>query len=553
MSGLVIKDLHQGMNLRDPAIDIAVGEVGETLGCDFSTPGEIRPMREPLLAWTMPEDIQDAHIVWLETTQYLFTTHADGLRVTSATGGTLLINASFTGLFKVLAINGAYVFLSNVTTNIKWKPSYGAATYQMGLNTPPAAPTLSSGGAGSLSGSFWVAYAYENDLFNYGAYTDYSTKLALTNEKLVISNLVPDTDSQTIKRRLAIVGGGGDTPMVYYLKDNTSTSVTIDSSDITAMVDEELYFNNHPPPVGIKDMRLWSGRIFLVTGDNKLYYSVSLIYEAFPYLNYRAMSADEQLQQVAVVGQAIATRGLGGEYLTQLVSYSTDYWQDHQGAHLGAVTSRLLINDISNIQVYASRSGLYGNTVGPYLPKINVAIVNQQKTKGNPEKIFGDYIADRAYLYFEDIDGVDRVMRIDYRLLRPVAHYVANFKPSCIFADRFNQKVYYALGTYIYEFDAGEAPMDTKLIIPENLMGFDGEKDFGPLNYELETSSLSMQIIMDRQIKPEVLTLPTAVRERDPISLPPLIGQQMGMILTSTAAEYTIYLPWQVQWAKTNG
>ena len=138
MAQFLIEDLHQGMNLRDPAAVVSPGETGLSMGCDFSVPGEIRPMHDGLLTDTMDEDIQDAHIVYIDTVKYLFTTHADGLRVNN-----VLIDATFTGHFKVLDVNDEYVVLANATLNKKWKPGW-ATTYDWGLNTPPL-PTLTIG------------------------------------------------------------------------------------------------------------------------------------------------------------------------------------------------------------------------------------------------------------------------------------------------------------------------------------------------------------------------------------------------------------------------
>ena len=110
MAQFLIDDLSQGMNLRDPAAVVSPGETGLSMGCDFSVPGQIRPMHDGLLTDTMDAAIIDAHIVYLNEVKYLFTTHSDGLRVNN-----VLIDATFTGLFKVLDVNDEYVVLANAT------------------------------------------------------------------------------------------------------------------------------------------------------------------------------------------------------------------------------------------------------------------------------------------------------------------------------------------------------------------------------------------------------------------------------------------------------
>lgn len=790
MPAAQITDLNLGMNLRDPAAAVAPGETGVSEGCDFSVPGQVRPMRQPVLDQTLPADVQDAVDLYLAGVKYRFTTHTDGLRVsyynTSGAWISILIDASFTGTFKALPINDEYAVLSNITLNRKWKPGW-TATYQWGLNTPPdpvltagvpltkiiddfedlgdwsftgggggaslvadttnvrttglqsmqltcdanetivavrsvaldlsrftvpgdagsqplikfsyfaqdlaavlslkiklscaadekfdkdyyqltvdlggfayvqLAPTTigayssvqgtdqptpwqsnliqdasgawyminpdgtqtllptvtntqvqqyviqaqsrttgSSGqtwtdlkikvsdfarvgntagrdwstitaisiemqasalqaivsfdgwflnGGGNLFGAYWLAVAYQNELGNYGPFTQFVGPVTLEAQKLNISNLTPDTDGQTIKRRFALLGGSLTQSLVSYLEDNTSTSLAY-NEDENALTDVEINFNNKKPPVGIKDMMEWAGQIFCVIGDDKIYYSIPLFYEAFPALNYRIMAEGEQLLQVDVSDQNyVAARGKGREYLTQLTGAGPAFWQTSKGADVGAVGSRLLLKDLAGGRVYASKMGLYisgGGTRGQYLPKINPVI-------HDPSEMFGAMNSDRAYLYFQDQDaktkiaGIDRVMRVDYRLGKAVAHYVGNFKPTAIFADEILGKVYYALGAEIYEFDAGTLPLPTLLTIPEQMCGKAGAKDFVIIDHELSGEAISFSLTLDRVALPGTYALPVAMRESDPVSLPMgTFGNQLGIILSSTTQDFTIFLP----------
>ena len=621
MPNWIIDSLHAGMNLRDEPPQILPGEIQESVGCDFSVPGVIKPMREGLLSWTMPADIMDSHIVYLNQVKYLFTTHADGLRVTTEIL-TKIIDPAFVGVFKILPINDEYVVMSDGTLQVKWKPGW-SATQEWGLNTPPdpalavgtsqsrsigpfetvghyefdvsgitdppavgdtytdsaltvwtilsvdltgvaptiegtitcvgliapaapgnltqvtgagdvviaysastslsnwsvtggtiepdvtlfksgtqsmkmkvnlgstgvakktlsmdltyfstpgdaglyltmllsffaqnlvnvgtivwkfscaadggytsdfyqliiniggystvqlaqngigevtallsqiqetsvspyilngdvspgvtdvqkqydlqtilakvtAASSLSWGdmnvlqsdflrvgtavgrdwstitgvrieltpvngnaevnfddcflGGGNLFGTYWVAVAYQNVLGNYGPYSNFVGPITLSAQPLAITGLTVDSDSQTVKRRLAILGGSLTQPMVAYLENNTATTMNYDDPS-TSLVEVENYFNNRKPPSCV-DMVSWAGKIFMVLGDNTVRFSEPLLFEAFPYKDELVLTEGEQLHQVAVMGSYVAARGKDREHLIQLTGDTPAY------------------------------------------------------------------------------------------------------------------------------------------------------------------------------------------------------------------------------------
>jgi hypothetical protein len=357
---------------------------------------------------------------------------------------------------------------------------------------------------------------------------------------LVISGLTADSDSQTTKRRIALIGGSITEPMIIYLENNTATTLTYNQLD-SALTIIESYFNNKKPPTGIKDMVVLDGRVFLVTGDNNLSYSLPLFYEAFPLSNYRNLADGEQFMQVAVVGSYIAARGKGREYLVQLTGSEPAYWQVTKGAKEGAVSSRFLIEDTEAGQVWASKKGFYASP-GYYLPKINPVVADFSA-------VFGAMVGKKAYLAFEDTGGVSRIMRIDYTLNRPVAHYVENLEPTAVFADPIEGKVYYASGPNIYEFDAGSDPLPVTLTIPEQLCKVAGLKSFVGLYYELTGAALDLALSLDRAAIGGSISLPIRNRGEEIADFPEgTNGGQLGMTLTSTE-DFVLYLPLELEQA----
>ena len=79
-------------------------------------------------------------------------------------------------------------------------------------------------GGGELWGYYQVAVAYQNELGNYGPFTKFTDSIYLEAQQLEIDDLTPDTDGQTTKRRIAIIGGSITQPMIIYLDNNVDTS-----------------------------------------------------------------------------------------------------------------------------------------------------------------------------------------------------------------------------------------------------------------------------------------------------------------------------------------
>jgi hypothetical protein len=249
-----------------------------------------------------------------------------------------------------------------------------------------------------------------------------------------------------------------------------------------------------------------------------------------------------------MLGDHIALRGQDREYLLQLISSNHTTWRIVDGAREGAATPRLFL-DLGKGQVYASPTRLYMSTgsagvEGGYLDKINPAISSYST-------MFGVVVGEKAYLYFEDTGGVDRVLRIDYSLNKPVANYLMNIKPVSIMPDNILGKVYYAYGTSIYQFEGGTGPLPTTLTILHQYCENRRQKTFGPLmSYELDNGPLTATFRVDRQTIDGSYTVPTATAPAEPLTLPNMAGRGLEITLTSTTQDYVLYLPIEIEGAQ---
>ena len=399
----------------------------------------------------------------------------------------------------------------------------------------------------TVTGTYRAAVSYQNELGNYGPYSAYCDAVDITSASLTIGNLVPDTDPQTTARRIAIISSNITDPWVVTLGNNSATTMTY-SEGVTPLEEVELYFNNDKPPAFV-DMIDFNGRIFGVIGDEKGYYSNELFFEAFPAANNLVLGEGEKLFQVDNPDQNyIAWRGKGKEYLTQLTTGGPAYWQTVKGADAGAISPRLLLKDPGGGRVYASQLGIYisgSSARGYYLPKLPFTINDPSQPFGITDfsMVFGAMIPDRAYLYLQDKDGVDWVLRIDYRLGTMIPHFVMSEKPNTIWSDQILERVYFSDGAEVLEFDAGTGPLPVTLTIPEQMGEDAGPKDFIGLDHELEGNPIDFSLTLDRQALSGTYVLPVAMRMTEPVSLPwGTVGNQLGLTLTA-ADEFQLYLP----------
>jgi hypothetical protein len=393
-------------------------------------------------------------------------------------------------------------------------------------------------GGGNLWGTYWVAVAYQNAYGNYGPYSAFAGPIEVEGVPLTISGLTVDSDAQTTKRRIAIIGGSITVPMVHTLADNTTTSLTYNSADSVLTV-EERRWNNQKAPSGCRDIINFQGRIWLVgvpSYKNRLIYSEELYYEAFPYANYRILGEGEDLYQVASVGDYVAARGAGKEYLTYPVGETHLYWRTVDGAPEGAVSSRMLLKLSESEHVYSSRKGFFKSGPNPsyVLQKVGAAV-------GDFTAVRGVQAGQFCYIAFTDTASVTRVLRLDLRLGTIIPHYVANISPGALYTDPVTKTAYYTAGAVTYSFDSASGPLATKLVIPGQFLGNTRLKEFPEILYKLTSGPLTLTMVRDGTADSTTISL--ANNEDEFVSLPHNSVKALGLILESTSQDFVLTLP----------
>ena len=392
--------------------------------------------------------------------------------------------------------------------------------------------SLMLSGGGYPFGNYWFAVSYEDIFGNYGPYSEFAGPVDSTGQQIVISGLTPDTDTNTVARRLAVIGGSMTDPMVFFIGDNTSTSYTYNLED-TALTTIETNFNEDPPGPCM-DM-IWAySRVWMVYQDG-MYYSDLGFYEGFPAANFISLPT-ETLNQIALLqNQYIALRG-NAETLVQVLSSDPTTWAIMPGAREGSASSRFMIDLGGGQHAWITNSVDLTNGVpnymfwqtadSEYLPQIGWAI-------SGATQIFGAQASEFVYMFYTDTSGVPWVLRIDYRQGDPIPHYVSSMTPACIFADPVLKRVYYALGNKIYQFAAAAGPVATSLTIPEQFAKSSKQKSFNAANYDLQNGPLNMQVIRQRQLLSGTYSLPNSALDGDAVSLPAGTGISQGYVFSS--------------------
>lgn len=407
-------------------------------------------------------------------------------------------------------------------------------------------------GGGNPYGTYYFAVAYEDVFGNYGPYSAYTPAITSYGAPIILSGMTPDTDIHTTKRRLAVVGGSITEPMVVLTGDNTSTTYTYNTED-AALSTSEIYFYEDPPPA-CASMVLAGGRIFMVSGPY-LYYSDPFMFEGFPAGNYLMFPSENLVQADILQNQYVAARGYK-EHLVQLVSSDPTQWQAMDGAKFGAESSNFLMDLGGGSHVWAANGRFWQSGDTEYLPEIGYVVSDFSKVFGFQAGLF-------TYLYFKDTSGADWILRIDYRMGTPIAHYVEGLAPSCIFGDPKTLAIYYALGNQIFQFAAGASVLPALLTIPEQFDGKATLKDWQAVQYDLSGGPIGMTLLSERnpfggafgQGTPGQgvygeggYTLPNATIDGDAVSLPMKSSVSLGLQLSSTTQNWKLTLPFKIEY-----
>jgi hypothetical protein len=195
------------------------------------------------------------------TKLYMLNTSGDIELLTLPTGVTLVDDR--TPRFAVLA--GA-VALVNTPTRSLWIDGEGNVEL-LTIDPPTTAPTVAAGGAGSISGTIRVKYAFaiidgDSNIIAQSPWSDPSDPVVVTNDEIDVSDLELSTNEAVNARVIARTLDNGDVYFeAFLLEDNTSTTATLDVADAglpITPIDDEI----ESPPDNLEIIVEWNSRFW---------------------------------------------------------------------------------------------------------------------------------------------------------------------------------------------------------------------------------------------------------------------------------------------------
>lgn len=239
-----------GVNLRKDPLSMADGDVVRSMNADMHLqPGILRPRkgRTALSSTTLPFPVtlvtSQAGTRYQVAGQVLYSNFS-ALISTLGAGSRTTLEA-----FRPLNDTTEWVFVANTALTPLMRKVTGATVRNWGITAPSAAPTLASGGAGSLTGVYGYRYTYCRFVGSALAHESSPSPLGATftaSSNTLSIPVVASSDAQvTHIRGYRTVAGGS-----AYLLDQTisNASTTLTSSIADTALGAAVESDNTPPP-----------------------------------------------------------------------------------------------------------------------------------------------------------------------------------------------------------------------------------------------------------------------------------------------------------------
>lgn len=240
-----------GVNLRQERLRLSDGDIAKAINADLHThPGTLllRLGRSRQFT-TALSDLQVRRLArYFGAARYRAAGHSLYRNETAIYGGLSSELVTTFQPFRPLNDTTVYMFIADQS---RMQKDSGSALSDWGVDAPSTKPTVATGAAGGLSGTYSFRYTYVRKVDGTLVYesnpSPVSDDVSPVSQVVTISGLIDSTDSTITHKRLYRTAA--DTAGVYLVDQDIAVDTTTGSSSIadTALGDE-LETDNDPPP-----------------------------------------------------------------------------------------------------------------------------------------------------------------------------------------------------------------------------------------------------------------------------------------------------------------
>lgn len=292
--------------------------------------------------WRDPDD-PATYKVLLAANNNLYHVDAGGNTYTSLYSGLTDTDGDFTNVRDIV------IFTNGTDNPVRYD---GTNAYQLGIEAPTSAPTVSSAGAGSLTGDYSYVYTYYDSATGVESNPSDADTITASSENVDVA-FAASPNSRVDKVRIYRTTDGGATHLLLATVDDTSSPYT-DSSSADGSVAAPS--TNDEAPVA-RYAAYYAGYTFLAQ-DRTLYWSKALSPDHWPVLNSTEVpfEGNDRITGLHAFQDALLIFGLRN---TLLLTGGGGVWSvTRLDADIGAVGQRAIV-EVAGQVIFLSMDGLY--------------------------------------------------------------------------------------------------------------------------------------------------------------------------------------------------
>lgn len=309
----------------------------------------------------------------------------------------------------------------------------GTTFYNLGIDKPTTAVTIASNGSGNISGTLQYCYTYYN--VNDGTESQpsaYSSELVVSNNKVLVSNILASTDPQVTHIRLYRLGGTLEDMFLVVELSNADQSYEDNIGDLDILGYALDSHNNAPAFTGTKYLTEANAMIFGAI-DNKLYYTDVGFPDYWSEFNYivfdDTITGLGQTQSGLIVFTMFKAYIIVGTSPTTLSKYLLS---GNQGC-----LNHKTIRFVNNTLIWVSTDGICASSGG------DIQVITKNKLGIIKFNDIKDSIVYNEVYY---LSANNKVVALDFR-------YTTNVRELDIYPSSFmyyKDLLYFVDGSYVY-------------------------------------------------------------------------------------------------------